>query len=250
MSPRPLYLTTSGIAGTLLVVLVVIVCARLGFWQLDRLDQRRERNALIEARLAEPPVPLERALGGGGEALVWRRVTGGGVYDNERTLVLAGRAMDGQPGVYVVTPLRTPGGAVLVERGFVASPDAATVDLAGLDLPAADSVLALARRYDEPSNRRSQPVTRGGGAARVYRMDEAVLRELVPYPIAGFWLQALPDTGRAAAAPRGAGPRPAGIPSLDEGSHFGYAVQWFSFAAIAAIGWLVLLLRRRRTDHG
>ena len=51
-------------------------------------------------------------------------------------------------------------------------------------------------------------------------------------------------------------PVPDDPPDLGEGPHLGYAVQWFSFASIALIGWLVLMVRRPRnprnpgTNHG
>jgi cytochrome oxidase assembly protein ShyY1 len=35
---------------------------------------------------------------------------------------------------------------------------------------------------------------------------------------------------------------------MDEGPHFGYAIQWFSFAIIAIVGWTALLLRRKEVE--
>ncbi|MCB1246377.1 MAG: hypothetical protein KDB69_03845, partial [Acidimicrobiia bacterium] len=46
------------IAAVVVGVLLAGVCVRLGFWQLDRLDQRRDRNPTIEARPDEIPRPL------------------------------------------------------------------------------------------------------------------------------------------------------------------------------------------------
>jgi cytochrome oxidase assembly protein ShyY1 len=42
---------------------------------------------------------------------------------------------------------------------------------------------------------------------------------------------------------------PIGVPNLNEGSHFSYALQWFSFSVIAVVGLAVLIradLRDRR----
>jgi cytochrome oxidase assembly protein ShyY1 len=41
-------------------------------------------------------------------------------------------------------------------------------------------------------------------------------------------------------------PVPIGWPELSEGPHLSYAIQWFSFAAIAVVGAVVLLRRERR----
>jgi cytochrome oxidase assembly protein ShyY1 len=32
-------------------------------------------------------------------------------------------------------------------------------------------------------------------------------------------------------------------PALDPGPHLGYAIQWFSFATIAIVGWLVMVAK-------
>jgi len=44
-----------------LTVIAAGVCVRLGFWQLDRLEQRRAKNALVLERGTLPPLPM-RAL--------------------------------------------------------------------------------------------------------------------------------------------------------------------------------------------
>jgi surfeit locus 1 family protein len=38
------------------------------------------------------------------------------------------------------------------------------------------------------------------------------------------------------------------VPTLDEGPHLSYAIQWFAFATIAVVGGAVLLLRDRRGE--
>ena len=46
---------------------------------------------------------------------------------------------------------------------------------------------------------------------------------------------------------QGALPEPPPLPPLTNGPHLSYAVQWFSFATIAIVGYIVLL-RRDRSD--
>ena len=44
--------------ATLIVLLIMLVLARLGFWQLDRLQQRRASNLILAATLAKAPLDL------------------------------------------------------------------------------------------------------------------------------------------------------------------------------------------------
>ena len=41
-------------------------------------------------------------------------------------------------------------------------------------------------------------------------------------------------------------PEPIAEPSLDEGPHLSYAVQWFLFSVLVAIGWVLAVRRSRR----
>ena len=96
---------------------------RLGEWQFDRLADREERNALIARELDADPVPVDRVLSADDGVPIdreWLRVTATGEYDDAATVVVRYQTRDGQPGVDLVTPLRTAAGtAVLVDRGWL-----------------------------------------------------------------------------------------------------------------------------------
>jgi surfeit locus 1 family protein len=239
-----------------IVALVIAgVCIRLGIWQLDRLDQRRAENARVAAGLTGNPVELEdvgidstrsRAL----------RVRLRGEYDFDNEIVLVNRSREGAPGVNLLTPLRLEGRdtAVLVNRGWVYSPDGATVDPPRWREPAGARGTAWvswlgAHEGSESALPAESPSARA--ARRVTRAERSFVARLLPYPVAPYQLILL-DSGatvagasdeRARAAPLGTGeaidqtrPVRLPLPSLDEGPHRSYAIQWFSFAAIALIG--------------
>ena len=118
-------------------LLAALVCTRLGLWQLSRLRERRAHNQQVLAARTLPAVNLSdasavAAVPAGGWAD--RRVSASGSYDFGTQFVIRRQALNGTPGVRVVTPLRPDSGdsAVLVIRGFVASPDAGTVALDSL----------------------------------------------------------------------------------------------------------------------
>lgn len=210
-----------------LLVLVAIVCVRLGIWQVHRLAQRRAANHIALAAEALPPVALDTVTAGAG-SLAHRRVTATGRYDRAHELVIRGVSHDDQPGVYVITPLRLPAApAVLVNRGFVPAPDAVSADLDGLDEPGVVTVSGIALPIDRPADA-GHPLSRAGHTTWA-RLDRAAVGRL-PYPVfTRFYLLQQAD----AATPRF--PRRLEPPRYDDGPHLSYAIQWFAFAATALI---------------
>lgn len=233
-----LEITKGGLLASLAVLLVAALCVRLGFWQLDRLDQRVERNRAVAERMEAPPATIEGAVRDTA-GLLFRRVELHGRYHHDLAFVLAGRGHAGAPGVHLFTPLRLSGDgpAVLVNRGWLPAPDAANADLSPFRTSGPDTVrglaMALPERDDVPDPDRFR--------ATWFRLDASALRAQYPYPVEPYYVQRLPE---------GDGPRPLPIavdpPALGRGPHLGYAVQWFSFASIAVIGWLIMVVRSRR----
>jgi surfeit locus 1 family protein len=202
------------------------VCAKLGFWQMGRLRERRAANlAALEARSA-PRIRLDGATRITAD-LDGREVSATGRYDHEHDMVLRGRAYGGSPGVEVVTPLVLPGErtAILVNRGFLPSPDAVTVQT--------DSVREFGRvrvrgtALSVPSGG-GAPLERGGHTTWA-RLDREALSAILPYRIAPVYIRQSPDTALPA-FPRRLGPLP-----IDDGPHLSYAIQWFAFGAMALI---------------
>jgi surfeit locus 1 family protein len=226
-------------AGLAVALGVAAGCVRLGIWQLQRLGERRARNAAVRAARRLPPL----AVTAGFTAAVARdrRLYARGVYDYAHERLWHGRSYEGVPGVDLVTPLRlADGAAVLVDRGWVPSPDGFHVD-------------AGAYREGE----RAEVWGLGVAAPRAPGdVDPVALAESLPYPLLPFVLQQLPADTSGAGAAGGAGgaggaaaaPRvhrwPA--PPLSDGPHLSYAIQWFSFAVIIVVGSVALARKRAR----
>jgi surfeit locus 1 family protein len=207
---------------------------RLGFWQLDRLTQRRARNAVLTARIAAAPAPWSDTT-----AVRYRRVRLAGRPDYEREIVLAGRSRGGSPGVNLVTPLRLPGSdtAVLVNRGWVYSPDATSVDHARWREGDTLAVEGYVEAFTEPG-----PGDLPANQRLARRLSHAAVSARFPYPIAPAYVVAV-GTGRVA---RPDAPLRPGLPAPDDGPHLGYALQWFAFALIAVVGAGIAITTGRR----
>ena len=224
----------------LLAVVLAAACIRLGFWQLSRLAQRRARNAVVAARMVQPQAPLT-SLRADSESVL-RKATVTGAPDFEHEILLAARTYQGSPGVWLLTPLRVPGRdtAVLVNRGWIYAPDGVSVDVVRWR-EATTTYTGFAELLPPGVAAKPEGVLRRD--ARIARqLDLATVQSLVPYPVSPLYLVATaPDTTK----PQGERVARLPPPGLDEGPHLSYAIQWFSFAAIALIGGTAVAIRHR-----
>lgn len=228
------------VVGHVLVVGLVVLFVSLGFWQLRRHDERRDRNADIERRGAVAVEPVDDVVDGSipfgaADELTWRRVSATGTYDRDGEVQIRSRSLDGQPGYHVVTPLVLPsGGALAVNRGFVPlavddppAPTAGEVSVTGL----------LQATQEREGIGPTDPAE--GRLDSLARLDLARLQQQYEADLLPVSLQL--ESQR----PAGGDDLPVLLPEpdRDEGPHLGYAGQWFLFAVVGVVGWPVLLRR-------
>jgi surfeit locus 1 family protein len=236
-------MSRSAIIAAVVALAVAALFARLGVWQVHRLHERQALNAELVSRMSLPPatvaeLPSDTALA------AYRLVKVTGRYDYDHQIILTGRSRSGAPGVNIVTPLIPDSGgtAVLVNHGFVYSPDAATISIPTWNEPEHATVEGYVRPV--PVRESSDPRSESNPMA--WRdLDSAMLANTIPYPVARMYVVDLEPGDRAL----GARAR-LSAPSLSEGSHKSYAIQWFSFAGIALYGVVYLVWlesRKRRT---
>lgn len=230
------------LAFVLLAVLAAALFIRLGFWQLARLEQRRAQNRVIAAHLAEPPRPVDQLLAQGGD-LRYRRATATGTPDYQHEIVLAVRTHEGSPGVNLITPLRLAGSdrTVLVNRGWVYSPDGAQVDRARWREGAGET-LTVSGYLDSLASGGPPAFRMSADGRTVRRLLRDSMPGLLPYPVDGVYLVATTPS----ASPVDSAPARLPALALDEGPHLGYALQWFMFATIAVVGAGVVFARGSR----
>jgi surfeit locus 1 family protein len=223
-SPRP--------GPTLLALGGIALFAALGVWQLGRAGDKRA---------------LASDFATGGRALDWRqlpadapryqRVVLRGRYDPERQFLLDNRSHESVAGVEVLTPLvLDDGSAVIVNRGWL--PFGATRER--LPSVAVDAgPRTVTGRIDDlprPGIWLEPPPASGWPRLVQYptmpELSAALGRELAPR-------QVLLDPG----VPDGY-VRAWTVPGAPPDRHLGYAVQWFAFAAVTAVIWVVLSIRK------
>jgi surfeit locus 1 family protein len=230
----------SRLAFLAFALLAGLICARLGFWQLSRLRERRASNARILASRELPLIDLDH--GAPDSVAINRLVRASGSYDFNTEFVIRRQSMEGVPAVRVVTPLRPASGdtAVLVIRGIVPSPDANSVELDSLREPGPQRIEGVALSITtEPGG--GEPLETNGRTTWG-RLDLGAIRKALPYPVRGLAILQRPDS-LLPAFPRRIEPAP-----LDDGTHLSYAVQWFGFALTALIGGVVVARRSASSE--
>lgn len=219
-----------------LAVVAAAVFVRLGLWQLARLHAKVQRNAVIAAQQRSEPVQMA-SLPRDTAAAHYRRAVVSGRFDYDREVVVSGRTHQGSPGAEIVTPMLVPGSdtAVLVNRGWVYSPDGASVDRSRWRERDSGTVEGYVEQYAPDAG-----TTAGADPRIIRRVSRRELASRIPYALAPYYLVVTGDTAGASHPVRRE------MPVLDDGPHRSYAIQWFAFAAIALVGAAVVVRRDRR----
>lgn len=222
-----------------ITIVLAGVFSRLGIWQLSRLRERRAYNSTVEAARTLPPVSLDSGVVlPAAESLAFRRVTVTGRYDEAGELVLRGQSEKGVAGVRLVTPLKILGRdtVVLVQRGFVPSPDATTVDQGAWRDTGVVRVAGVVSMLPDSEPTADRRELKGGTTWR--RVDLGAVRRQANAPVLPILILQSPDSTLSAT------PRRDDPPALDDGPHLNYAIQWFAFAITALVAGVLVGLRR------
>lgn len=230
---------------TLVVIILFPILAGLGFWQLDRAEQKRVIQAEYDARSQDAPVKIGPRLQDA-DMLRFRRVTTKGNYDRDYQVLIDNRVQAGQAGYYVITPLRIPGSdiRVLVNRGWIPL-GASRQDLPKIETPTARlTIEGVATVPSEDVFQLAEaPALTGQWQIVWQHMDMKRYVEAVPFPIQPVVIL-LDPASLAGGFDRQWTRLDAGI-----AIHHGYAFQWFMLAAALLVIWVVANLRKRTKPH-
>jgi cytochrome oxidase assembly protein ShyY1 len=227
------------IVFALVVVSLAWVAWRLGEWQFHRLEDRQERNAIIERNEKAGADPITEVMAPGKDvtpATEWRIVEATGTYAVDDTVIVRYRTREGEAGVDVVVPLElADGSSVLVDRGWYATDNRGATTA---DVPAPPSgevtVTGWVRRDAEgDSTHVSGQSTR---AVNSEEIGQALDREVL-----GGWVDLRTESPEPAEALL-----PVEMPELNNGPHFFYGLQWWFFGALAIFGFLFLIYDEMR----
>lgn len=217
-----------------LFAVFAIACVYLGNWQFDRRAQARAEISRIDRNYGADPVPLAEALpdpaGFDVDEHKWLTVTLEGTYEDSAVL---SRNRPGPQGVGadMIVPFRTTEGRVFfVDRGWISA--------SGTDIEDAFKTLPQHPRGTVEVTvrlRASEPEVDGRSSAgrTVASINVAEIADVTGvsgeiYSGAyGMLVSEDPAAEHGVLPPK---------PERDEGPHLSYALQWYVFILIAAIG--------------
>jgi len=212
---------------TFIALLLIVGCLWAYQWQYHRGEDRKARNALIEERINIPQVELITLRSEVTEH-EWRVVTTRGVFDPTNQILLRNRYFEGKYGYGVLTRFTAESGdTIWVDRGWVQAGASATVAPKTPAVPKGEVTITGRLRLDtslpsgsffalpinEDEGLISKLNAQSGLASENYYIDLISGSEPMLTPVA-----------------------PNEVPSLSDGPHLAYAVQWILFAALVVYG--------------
>ncbi|MFB3044061.1 MAG: SURF1 family protein [Acidimicrobiia bacterium] len=234
-------LTPKWMIAHLVVLLVVVLFVRLGFWQLDRWDERRLENAVGESRTSEDPVDISvllDAVGDDIETLEYRRALATGVFSSEDEVLIRSQVYLGAAGFHVITPLIGGSGeAILVNRGWVPL-GLDQVPVTGASPPPGEVTVVgwVHLSQERPPLGPADPDD--GRLTTASRVDIPRIQEQTPTLLAPVYLVSMGEGSEEL-------PVPVDPPTFDDdGPHLAYAIQWFAFALIGLVGYVFLVRKQ------
>ena len=219
------------------VVTLVFLMLNLGFWQLNRLDKKRDFNSVLSAHSTTPVQPLDSAVPDkwNKEDSEWKRVSVTGSYDFSKAVTIINRSQDGTAGYNSVVPFTSLNNrTILVNRGFVPlvmeAPPAPTGEIEIVGYLRASQTRSALGPIDskEADNTEFQ------------RFDIPLISSHVGKPTEPMFLQLIAESPADASQ----WPAKVALPPLDEGTHMSYALQWFFFCLVALTAWVVVVRRK------
>jgi cytochrome oxidase assembly protein ShyY1 len=210
----------------LLILFVMGLTTRLGFWQLDRAHQKEALEAqILRYEHASPqnvsavPIPLG--------SIEFHRVRAIGRFVPQDVVYLDNRPYRDQPGFYVVMPMKlADGGYVLVNRGWLPRNASVRTAIAPYTTPSEEVSIEGIARADAS---RAFELGHGGSAAHQairQNVDVAAYAVETGLPLQPFVIQQTSalDDGLVRDWP---------APTTGVERNYGYMAQWWGMAAAA-----------------
>ena len=219
---------------SLIALALVVLCLWGAQWQYHRGVDRHARNTVIEERITRDAIALseiDRNLANN----EWQTVSTSGSFDQSQQILLRNRYSEGKYGYEVLTLFTSATGEKFwVDRGWVQAGATATTPPVITNVPNTEVSITGRFRLDSSLPRGSFFALPGSGEGLVSELNAQSQLDTEKFYVdllSGSDPSLTPDV-------------PAQLPSLSDGPHMAYALQWLFFGGLAVYG--RFLIRRSR----
>jgi len=227
------------------IFFILFLC--LGFWQLDRAEQKRELQLFFNEKQEKEIINLNNDFITLNDNFIWRRVTVTGSFLEHQQILLDNQVNGGQAGYYVYTPFKAidTEDIFLVNRGWLPigkdrnkSPELIStkgeVTIHGvLKKEPKTGVLLM----DNHVERLTEHVT------RLQKIDINEISSLTE-------IKLIPYIIRISSASEYGYIRDWKLRNSGENVHIGYAYQWFAFAVTLFVIYFVMNIKKKAKKIG
>lgn len=228
------------IAAHMLVMLLLVTFLLAGTWQFGRHQKRLDRNDVVLDRA--DTVMLEAAdLFESQDIFEFRLVQLNGSWSASDSVLIRNRSHQDIAGCHLAVPLKVSSNeGVLVVAGWLSAP---LCDINELEAPTGDVSLVGRVRLSQTrgaigARDRADGIIKTLARTDVARVDQQVALSLAPVYVE--LITSNPSVAEAVAVDP---------PPTDLGPHLAYAVQWFLFFAVGAVGYPLVLRRQARKGN-
>jgi len=227
------YSFTPSLKLSIVTLLLFLILVYLGTWQIGRAHEKQNILLNIQKKTKLPPVKLETMSNPGLINDRFTPVTIKGVFLNHQTFLLDNQMLNHKAGFRVLTPMQTPKlkNLILIDRGWVPANTPRTIlpkietiygmqEINGLINSAASGIILKKDLVNLSTN---WPVI-------IQSVDYEFISQQLQHPLYKFVIQLQSSNVDLGISPA---------------KHLGYAMQWFIFASLAIVYFLIASIKRK-----
>ncbi len=219
---------------TLVALALIVLCVWAAQWQYHRGVDRHARNTIIEERIARDAIELGK-IDSELANNEWQSIVTTGSFDEKKQILLRNRYSEGKYGYEVLTLFTsTSGEKFWVDRGWVQAGATATTPPEVTSVPVGEVTITGRFRLDSSLPRGSFFALPGSGEDLVSELNAQSQLNTEKYYL-DLLSSSEPSLTPAVTAQ---------LPSLSDGPHMAYALQWLFFGGLVIYG--RFLIRRTR----
>ena len=231
---------------TIIAIVFFFLFIYLGFWQLDRAEQKREIQSFFNEQQANKTINLNNDLFENNDSILWRKVTATGSFLEHQQILLDNQVNAGQAGYYIYSPFKIKNreDIFLVNRGWAPT---------GVDRNQSPNLILTEGEVTIHGVLKREPRTGlllmenqfeklGMQVTRVQKIDINEISVLTRIKLTPYIIQLSSDSKHGYI-------RNWKSRSSGENVHVGYAYQWFAFATTLFVIYFVMNIKKKAKEN-